>query len=354
MSADEIGGYGITGHYGKGGSGKSRDIVETDIIPALQKGRHVYTNIPLLIDGIMTYYRGIDWKKIHVLTHEDLKEMIMRRKVRGKDDSGEMAHAMIVWDEIQDVLPSGFKSRRGEDGKAYEEFRDAFIEFLAWSRHDDCEFVWATQHYASVDVELRRKTHIFVQHESLFHLGLAKKWAARNQLPDSQTGDPLAGSGTERIFGENAVIFRCYKSAEVGNHKASSRQKMMIPKKVFIIFGLAIIAAGYSIWGFMTKPGIGDLGKKQMGVTQEKTEQIKDTIKAEGQTKTQTKQRGGTIESEICVYDVCYGINGGVIVGAWKTNITIETGEIQQLREGVLPGDIPRLQNGIGANMPGQ
>lgn len=360
MSAEEKGGYGITGHYGKGGSGKSRDIVETDIIPALQAGRKVITNLPLLVDGILTYFHKIDYRNIIICTHEELVQKMVARMARGKDDPGEFAHALICWDEIQDVFPAGFKRRgTGKEAEKFDLEREAFIGYLAWSRHDDSEFIWATQHYSSVDVELRRKTHIYIQHEHLFHLGLKKRWVARKQLPDQQTGDPNPGAGTERTFGENQIIFRCYRSAEVGNHKASSRQKMMIPKKIIIVSVLALIAIAYTVISFIRQGNPLDAStyaQKRPGAIDA------PTINGIEISKEKTKEKGGgkseytynQVESIICMYGVCNGIDAGVIVRQWRQQIIQDLDSTPStIRVRLLEGHLQRLGNGNRPIVPG-
>jgi len=360
MSAEQQGGYGITGHYGKGGSGKSRDIVETDIIPALQAGRKVITNLPLLVDGIMTYYRGIDYRNIVLCTHEQLVQKMVARMARGKEDPGEFAHALICWDEIQDVFPAGLKRRgSGKDAEKFDHERESFIGYLAWSRHDDSEFIWASQHYSSVDVELRRKTHIYVQHEHLFHLGFKKRWAARTQLPDAQTGDPNPEAGTERTFGVNPIIFRCYKSAEVGNHKSSSRQKMMIPKKIIIVVILAIIAMGYTVYSFVYNGNPLDPethSKRESGAIDVPTINGIDVNSKPNKSKEAQAYEKTTsqVESIICMHGICYGIDAGIIVRKWRHQITEQIDTIpSSIRIRLLERNIPRLGNDQRPIVPG-
>jgi zona occludens toxin len=48
----------LNGYFGKPGSGKSYSVVEYVIIPALKKGRHVVTNIPLDADLLVQVYGG--------------------------------------------------------------------------------------------------------------------------------------------------------------------------------------------------------------------------------------------------------------------------------------------------------
>lgn len=360
MSVEEKGGYGITGHYGKGGSGKSRDIVETDIIPALQAGRKVITNLPLLVDGILTYFHKIDYRNIILCTHEELVQKMVARMARGKDDPGEFAHALICWDEIQDVFPAGFKRRgTGKEAEKFDLEREAFIGYLAWSRHDDSEFIWATQHYSSVDVELRRKTHIYVQHEHLFHLGLKKRWAARTQLPDQQTGDPNPGAGTVRTFGENQIIFRCYRSAEVGNHKASSRQKMMIPKKIIIVSILALVAITYTVVTYIRQGSPLDAqtyAKASAGAIDVPTLNGIDPSKSKSNEKG-AKQNGYAlhqVESIICMHGLCHGIDAGVIVRQWRQQIVSEIDTTPStIRIRLLEGNVQRLGNGSRPIVPG-
>lgn len=241
--------HGIIGHYGLPGSGKSRDIVENDIIQSALEGTRIYTNVPLIMDAIYAYYpklrRGIIVEK----TAEELCQMLVARSKRAENDSGELENAKIVYDEIQKQFPSGYQKRTPQE----EENRNALITFLSWSRHDSAEFVWASQNFASVDFELRRKTHMYVQHEDLYHLGFRARWVARNQLPDATTGDPRPGTGAERTFGVNEVIFRCYRSIERGQHKRGGRLTAQIPLKIKVVILLALLVIAYTIYQIVTK-----------------------------------------------------------------------------------------------------
>lgn len=353
----DVGGFGITGHYGKPGASKSRDMVEQDIIPALQSGRTVYTNLPLLVDGIMAYYSGIRPEQIHILSGDEVFEIFLRRAELPKDNPGEMAHSLVLIDEIQDYFPSGVRTKRGKDDERYDYIaraRDAFITWLSWSRHDDCEFVWATQSWASVDIEVRRRTLMYCQHENLFHLGLKKTWVVRYQLPDQISGDPNPETCRERLLRPNPIIYRCYKSSEVGNHQLSSRLGAMIPKKLIIFAVLTILVIALSVILYIRhgNPFSADrFSDKSLKNIVQPT--ITDTVR--NQPKTQNVSTGvrNEIDSYICIYTRCLAYSKGVYEYSYQFEYVDTVYNVRpSLRADILERDVQRSSNGGIADMP--
>jgi len=353
MSDVQIGGFGCTGHYGLQGGAKSRDIVEQDIIPALVKGRKVFTNMPLLVDGIMAYFRGVDPANIYQMTDEELKQLFVDRKARGKQDPGILAHALVVIDEAQDIYPSGLQRRT--ERQALE--RDAFIQFVAWSRHDDCEVIWASQSFASVDVDLRRRTHLYIHHESLFHLGLGKRWAARYYLPDQNTGDPLEVATSSRTFGPNPIIYRCYKSTETGNHQRSSRLKLMIPKKV-IVYGLMTLIVLLAVAVMLFRSG----NPLSVEALASQAERKSDGLLSNSSNIPTSSVRPSFVASShfddqvdgyICLDGLCRGFRDGVLLAAWVDSIIDgPNSPPRALRPRVLARGAEGLANGFVTGVP--
>lgn len=67
----------LNGYFGKPGSGKSYSVVEYVVLPALKKGRHVVTNIPLEIDVLEQAYGGrITQLPLDCLDNPDLASLL--------------------------------------------------------------------------------------------------------------------------------------------------------------------------------------------------------------------------------------------------------------------------------------
>lgn len=85
----------IHAYVGKPGSGKTSSVVERVVIPSLKQGRHVVTNIPLLVDDLLSDFGGT----IELLPHDwwerpDLTEFVINGCV-------------LILDELWRRWPSG-------------------------------------------------------------------------------------------------------------------------------------------------------------------------------------------------------------------------------------------------------
>jgi zona occludens toxin len=77
----------LNGYFGKPGSGKSYSVVEYVIIPALTKGRHVVTNIPLESELLEQVYGGkVTQLPLDALDNPDLPELIPHGAVAVVDE----------------------------------------------------------------------------------------------------------------------------------------------------------------------------------------------------------------------------------------------------------------------------
>lgn len=334
--------HGIIGHYGLPGSGKTRDIVENDIIASALEGTKIFTNVPLRMDAIYAYYPKIKRDLIQVLSAEEICQKLVERSQRGESDPGDLENSKIVYDEIQKQFPSGYQKRSLQE----QIWRDALINYLSWSRHDSSEFVWASQSFASVDFEIRRKTHMYVQHEDLFHLGFRARWVARNQLPDQTTGDPRPGAGKDRTFGVDEVIFRCYKSIEKGEHKKAARLSGQIPLKLKVVFGMIVILIALTVYLFQKN---GNPLKTTTRFSLGSTKGAKnDTARIESPQIAVGNLAHTDIcydlDGYICLYGTCDGYKSGVPVCQF-----IDTGSIGAR---LLAGDYARSAYGAGATVP--
>lgn len=90
----------LNGYFGKPGSGKSYSVVEYVVIPALKKGRHVVTNIPLEEELLVQVFGGkITQLPLDALDDPDLPDLIPHG-------------AVAVIDECWRRWPSGQKVNR--------------------------------------------------------------------------------------------------------------------------------------------------------------------------------------------------------------------------------------------------
>lgn len=107
----------INAYVGLPGSGKSYGVVENVILPALQAGRVLITNIPLNLDAVGADY---DIELVYQVSNDDLLN-------KGVDLWLAMpGGAVIVLDEVWRIWPAGMKA---------SDLKDYHKEFLAEHRH---------------------------------------------------------------------------------------------------------------------------------------------------------------------------------------------------------------------------
>lgn len=125
--------------YGKKGSGKSYFSVRDYIIPSLQNGMKIYTNITGLNRALITEYADITPLQYQVFTFETLSEILAFF-----DDSLACRNAVFVIDEIQNIL------------KQDEKKADLLFQRIAVSRKQGVSFVLITQVPSKLDYSLRK------------------------------------------------------------------------------------------------------------------------------------------------------------------------------------------------------
>lgn len=129
-------------HEGLPGAGKSYEACVYHILPALQAGRQVVTNI-----------RGINWDKFAELLGEPvdyLRMLLLYIEPAEQDgDAGDIErvknefadrtpdNAMIVWDEVQDYFPSGNYKLPLNQQKFWTEHRHRGLEIVIMGQDRD-------------------------------------------------------------------------------------------------------------------------------------------------------------------------------------------------------------------------
>jgi len=237
-------------YIGIPGAGKSHDLVERVIIPELQAGKKVFTNIPLNT-GNLTRIHKLTSKQINNLymypdetdetgkVHQPLAKLL----IPSEDPTVNLLiGAVLVHDEVQTSLP--FDERRSNP--ELKRLRD----FVSHHRHYDVEWHWATQSEHLVDVTLRRLSDTAYLFKNLKHTtrGKYSKYGAyRKRLYMMTDGEVDKEMITEDVVDVKPHTFMCYKSF-VGNDVAG---KFKAPMPRFLRNGLIIAGVlGFIIFPF--------------------------------------------------------------------------------------------------------
>ncbi|MCY1357396.1 Zonular occludens toxin (Zot) [compost metagenome] len=228
----------LNGYFGKPGSGKSYSVVEYVVIPALNKGRHVVTNIPLEADLLTQVYGGrITQLPLDALDDPELPGLIPHG-------------AVAVIDECWRRWPSGQKVNK------------AAVDDLQWlkeHRHrvdtegNAMQVVLVTQDPADLAAWVRK----LIAHS--FHMYKLEEVGAANRFGIKvYRGCPTGERIPEKLLIREAYgtykeeIYQYYRSAtqsqtlDVGDEKAMDRRVsvwgswQMIAILIFVPFGLLV------------------------------------------------------------------------------------------------------------------
>ncbi len=192
---------------GSPGSYKSVHVLEKYIIPALKKGREVYTNIEnISAIHIATFFdiSPIECdNNLHVLGrvydedgsyHED--SSLIRRFYDNVPNN-----ALIVIDEAQNYFSSrDFKEQYSKD----------VISYLTRHRHYGHDVIYITQNIDSVDITFRRNTQMTYVLKRAEHIGAAKLCFIFVYDRFDLERKPLA----RLTYTPNPSCFNCYSSYE--------------------------------------------------------------------------------------------------------------------------------------------
>lgn len=227
----------LNGYFGKPGSGKSYSVVEYVVLPALQKGRHVVTNIPLEVDLLESVYGGrITQLPLDCLDNPDLASLLP-------------AGCVAIIDECWRRWPSGQKvSNCSKDD----------LQLLKEHRHrvdsdgNAMQIVVVTQNSSDLASWVRNLiSHSFHMHK-LDSVGASRRFAIK-VYQGCPTGERIPSKLLirEALGTYKPDIYQYYKSAtqsettEVGDEKAMDKRSS--------VFGPGMIA----LLVFMVMAGVG-------------------------------------------------------------------------------------------------
>lgn len=227
----------IVAYVGLPGSGKSYSVVEQQILPAVQAGRTVVTNIPLIPDAWASL--GLPGKI------EQFDDAVLRA------DPARLADyirpgVVFVWDEVQLCLPQGWRA---------EDVPDVWKELFSKHRHmadasgNSTQIVFVTQDLANVAKFARSLIEDIFVTTKLTAVGMSKAFRVDvHQGPP--TGRPfLPNRALRQIMGRyRKEIYSLYRShtlseaSALGANEAKLDQRASIWRRpVFFVGGPACL-----------------------------------------------------------------------------------------------------------------
>lgn len=221
---------------GTPGSFKSCYAVQNFVLPALKKGRMVYTNIEGLSPAhIATYY---DLDPIEVEQNLQILGRVYDDDGKWHEDVDKIRrfyedlpiNALVIIDEAQNY----FSSRDFKEG-----FSADLIPWLTKHRHLGNDVVWITQNIESVDITFRRNTHLTYALRRAENLGM--KNAAFNYIFDRADLDRRHLA--RKMYRPDPTIFKLYSSYQEKDVKENRKTYNVFLRSPFI--WLMIIVFGY-------------------------------------------------------------------------------------------------------------
>lgn len=191
----------IYAYTGLPGSGKSYNVVDKQILPALREGRTVVTNLALIESAVAEAIPGADLRTFDIDALRQDPALVEELVPPG---------AVFVVDELWKLWPAGVKT---------DKVPEVWKSFLAEHRHKvgedgrSTQIVYVTQDLAQISAFARQLVEQTIHHTKLSHIGANKsfQWVSYQGSvtgavpPDSRK--IVSGLGRYR-----PEVFRFYKS----------------------------------------------------------------------------------------------------------------------------------------------
>ena len=196
---------------GAPGAGKSYEAVVYHVLPSLQKGRKVITNLPLNIDHFETVEPG-SASLIKLVSDNGAQRAFSRRSDYGDEwrDTKTNQGPMYVIDECQRVLPRG-----GVDQK--------IIEWFELHRHEGADVVLITQSYGKIHRTIVDLCQVVWRCRKNVALGSSKTYVRKTL--DGVRGAEIATT----IRRYHAQYFPLYKSHTAGSAVSEAESGQVRP-----------------------------------------------------------------------------------------------------------------------------
>lgn len=226
---------------GTPGSYKSCYAVENFVIPALRKGRKVYSNIEGLEPRYVATLFDIDPLDVeHNLVvlgrvYDDDGNFTEDKNLIRKFYEGLPQNALVVIDEAQNY----FSSRDFKEGYSAD-----LIPWLTKSRHVGNDVVWITQNLESVDITFRRNTHLTYFLRRTEHMGI--KNMSFNYIYDR--ADTSVRHLMRKTYRPDVRTFACYSSYDNKDVKEQRKSYNVFLRSPFVWLMIIVFCwLGYTL-----------------------------------------------------------------------------------------------------------
>lgn len=222
----------INAYTGLMGSGKSYSVVENVILPALEKGKRVWTNIPMYEDKISAMdYPGV----LTLFETSDIREN--EQWFQEVFEPG----ALIVIDECWRLWPSGMQAH-----KMIEGHKSFFAEHRHMVGEDgiSTEIVLITQDLSQIAATLRNLVEFTYVTTKMNKLGMSKRYRVDIYEKGVSGAKPPKNQLLRQIPGTyKEEVYRFYKSqtmsqAEGHGDEATTDDRSNVFKSGFLRFGV--------------------------------------------------------------------------------------------------------------------
>ena len=227
----------VLAYVGLPGSGKSYDVVENQILPALKAGRVVVTNVPMVTEEILKEIPTANLIELPLDTIRAEPERIFEYVKPG---------CLLVLDEAWRIWPAGDKVNK---------VPEAFKKLLAEHRHmvdaagDSMQIVIVVQDLGNLGAFAVRMVEKTFNHTKLTTLGLDKQY--RIDIYEGAVKGPNypTSNRVRDILGSyKPEVYRFYKShmysaaAKSGaNEKALDRRGNIFRRPILIVGAVAVV-----------------------------------------------------------------------------------------------------------------
>lgn len=236
-------------YYGKIGDGKTYHVLKNDILPALRKGRKVYTNIDGLNVRSLALYLDMSPDQVCIVHHKEHSFYRENLVCGGEQENWESsvieANSLIVIDEAQKIW----------DARQFKDTKKEFLNFLEYHRHFGFDLVFITQNPKRLESAIVRLSNEAYQVKNLKVLG--SLFSSRYVIHIRQTAydrDIIAtvrGSFKKELFS----LYKSYRSSG----KFSKESKGALSNGIFLLIPLLV---AFALTLFITRGGFSFSSKK--------------------------------------------------------------------------------------------
>lgn len=228
---------------GTPGSGKSYTAVVTDIVPALERGRKVVTNLPLNVaelnkrtrrscENLVVYLdeHGHTRDGQHVRPFEDVRDFTDHQDWRNPDPEHEEEGPLYVVDEAHEVLGIDIDKKRLKD----------HIDWLATHRHVGVDVTLITQDHMELQLGARRRLEMRYSYTRTAAQFVGSKTGYHELEYIKLTKKPI-NSYKKKFQKKNFPLYQSVVAGTSADVKQSVKPVWRQPKVV--IFALIILGA---------------------------------------------------------------------------------------------------------------